>query len=143
MQNNEQSVKEVQDTMAKWAKALESKDLVAMHQDHATEYRLFDVGTTANGVEETKILWEKCFPFFDRPKIEYQNMVIHASNDMAVAHFNAQIKGLNIQIPEEMANSWLRGTVCFRKSDGIWKCVHEHISFPVNCETNQIDFQSV
>ena len=90
---------------------------------------------------ETKKLWESCFQYFDSPEIQYKNMVIEATEDMAIVYFNSRLNGLNIEIPSEMANSWLRGTVCFRKIGDAWKCIHEHVSFPVNCETNQIIFE--
>ncbi|MCP5365561.1 MAG: nuclear transport factor 2 family protein [Hyphomicrobiales bacterium] len=141
MNNNQQSVEAVRETMKKWADALSKKDLEAMHKNYADEYRLFDVGSTANSVEEVKQIWTRCFPYFDKPQVEYKNMVIDATDDMAVVHFNSRLRGMNVQLPEEIANAWLRGTVCFRKVDGIWKCTHEHLSFPVNCDSNQIIFE--
>jgi ketosteroid isomerase-like protein len=39
-----------------------------------------------------------------------------------------------------MANAWIRGTCCFRKTDDVWQCFHEHISFPVDCEKNAIAY---
>lgn len=142
MNNNRQSIEAVREAMNQWEVALSVKDSDAMHKDYADEYRLFDVGSTANTVDEAKQTWGRCFPYFDKPQIEYKNMVIHATDDMAVVHFNSRLHGLNVHVPEEMANAWLRGTICFRKVDGIWKCIHEHVSFPVNCETNQIIFEA-
>ena len=116
------------------------KDLDAMHRDYAASYRLFDVKDTANGVAEVKALWERCFPYFEKPVIEYKDMVIEATEGMAVAHFYCRMSGL-VDAPEgDMPRSWLRGTVCFRKDRGVWTCIHEHISFPVNCETGEIAF---
>ncbi|MEE4378240.1 MAG: nuclear transport factor 2 family protein [Candidatus Competibacteraceae bacterium] len=142
MKNNEQSVNEVRAAMDAWNAALKEKDLGTMFKDYADRYRLFDVGSTANSIEETKTLWEQCFPYFDKPEIEYKNMVIEATDDMAVVHFNSRLNGISVEMPCEMAKAWLRGTVCFRKIDGVWKCIHEHCSFPVNCETNQINFEA-
>lgn len=142
MNNNQQSVKEVQEAIKQWSDALHHKDLEAMHKDYADEYRLFDVGSTAEGVDAVKALWEQCFQYFDKPKTEYKDMVIQATDDMAVAHFKSRITGMTLPLPDNMANAWLRGTVCFRKVDGVWKCIHEHISFPVNCETNEIAYDA-
>lgn len=138
MKNNDQSVKEVQKIMNEWADALSKKDLEGMHKDYAEEYCLFDVGSTVVSVEGAKALWQQCFAYFNKPEAEYKDMTIHATDDMAVIHFKSRINGMVTPLPEEMANAWLRGTVCYRKIDGNWKCIHEHISFPVNCETNQI-----
>lgn len=139
MNNNPTSVKEIQAAIEQWGQALFEKDLEAMHQDYDPDnYRLFDVGTTMEGVETTKQLWQQCLPFFDAPKVVYQNMVIRATDDMAVAHFNSQVTGTVEPMPEAMQNLWMRGTVCFQKIDGRWLCIHEHISMPVNCETMSV-----
>ncbi len=139
MKNNEQSVKEVREAMDAWAAALHKKDLDEMHKDYAEEgYRLFDVQETVNDVDSAKRLWQHCFPYFDKPKIEYKDLVIEATDDMAVVHFRNQITGTVEPMSEEMQKMWLRGTVVYRKIDGVWKCIHEHISFPVNCETMKV-----
>lgn len=110
MNNNEQSVKDIKKAMNQWAEALKKKDLEEMHKDYAQNYRLFDVEQTANSVEEVKALWQHCFPFFDQPEIEYKNMVIEATDTMAVVYFNSRIKGM-ISAPKDMSEIWLRGTV--------------------------------
>lgn len=138
MKNNEQSVKEIQLAMDAWKEALYHKDLEKMHRNYAIDYCLFDVKQSVNSVEGSKELWQECFPFFDKPKVEYKDMVIHASDDMAIVHFRSRISGMVEPMPEEMENTWLRGTVGYRKIDGKWMCIHEHISFPVDCETMKI-----
>lgn len=142
MKNNEQSVKEIKAAMDAWGEALYRKDLEAMHKDYASEYRLFDVKATVENAEAAKELWQCCFPFFDKPKVEYKDMVIHASDDMAIVHFRSRVTGTVEQMPEGMDDAWLRGTVGYRKIDGTWKCIHEHISFPVDCKTMKADFSS-
>lgn len=136
MNNNEKSVAEIREAMDQWAAALYEKNLEAMHKDYSRDsYRLFDVQETVDNVEDVNKLWKHCFPFFDKPKIEYKDIIIQATDDMAVVHFRSRISGMVQPMPPEMENAWLRGTVCYRKVDGVWKCIHEHISFPMNCET--------
>lgn len=139
---NQKSVQEVKAAMAAWGEALTAKDIERMHKDYAENYRIFDVGMTVNSVEGVKELWKKCLDFFDEPKAEYKNLVIEASDTMAVAHFNSRITGMNVPMPDEMKNAHVRGTVCFKKVGDTWQCFHEHISFPVNCETNTVVFES-
>lgn len=140
--NNADSVREIQDAMAKWAEALSRKDLDAMHADYAEDYCLFDVQESVVGVENAKALWQHCMPHFDTPTIQYKDTVIHASDDLAIVHFRSNMTGMTMPIPDHMKDSWLRGTVCFEKTDGVWKCFHEHVSFPVNCETEKIAWGS-
>lgn len=139
MKNNEQSVKEIRAAMDSWGTALYNKDLKTMHQDYAEQgYRLFDVQHTADNVDGVIKLWEECFPYFDKPKVEYKDMSIDATDDMALVHFRSRITGMVVPMPQELENTWLRGTVVYRKINGAWKCIHEHISFAVNCETMSI-----
>ncbi len=142
MFNHEQTINEIQRVMANWTKALKLKDVEAMHKDYAEKFCAFDVMETVNSVDDFKALWQKCFPYFDQPEIEYKDFDITASENMAVVHFKSRMKGMICELPEEMANAWLRGTICFRKIDNNWKCFHEHYSFPVNCETNQIAYDA-
>lgn len=141
--NNPQSETEVREAMRKWTEALHNKDLEAMHENYAEHYRLYDVMSTANSAAESKQLWTQCLPYFDQPQIERKNLVIEATEDMAFVHFRTRIKGAVTPPPDDMANAWLRGTCCFRKIDGIWKVVHEHISFPVDCMENKIIFETL
>ncbi|MCY4053058.1 MAG: nuclear transport factor 2 family protein [Hyphomicrobiales bacterium] len=138
MTNNEQSAKEVREVLDNWGKALFQKDLEAMHKSYVENCRLFDVKASLKGVENAKETWKKLLPYFDKPQIEYRDLEIHATDDMAVVHFRNRITGTVEPMPEEMANVWLRGTVCYKKIDGVWKCIHEHISFPVDGQTMQV-----
>jgi ketosteroid isomerase-like protein len=36
----------------------------------------------------------------------------------------------------ETTETWVRVTVGFRKMDGQWKVTHEHVSVPLDMETN-------
>lgn len=93
---------------------------------------------TVTDVKGVKELWERCFPYFDTPKVEYKDMEIIATDTMAIVHFKSRITGTVTPPQGPMANTWLRGTVGYRKINGTWKCIHEHISFPVDCETGKI-----
>lgn len=136
--HNSDAEEEVREAIERWTAALYEKDIEAMHRDYDEKYTLFDVKATVRSVEGAKELWAECMPYFDKPKVEYRDLEIRATSEMAVAHFKSRILGMATPPPPEMANSWLRGTVCFQKIDGKWKCIHEHISFPVDCEKNEI-----
>lgn len=138
MTSNEQSVKEIHEALEAWGEALLRKDLDEMHRNYADDCRAFDVKTSLKGVQGVKELWRSCFPYFDKPRIEYKDLEIHATDDMAVVHFRSRLTGTVKPMPEEMKNMWARGTVCHQKIDGVWKCIHEHISFPVDVETLQV-----
>ena len=140
MQNNPQSEAIIREMLDGWTKALAAKDLDEMHKNYAAGYRIFDVKETADGAEGVRALWEGCFPYFDTPRMEYKNLTVHATDDMAFIHFYSRMSGMKDVPPDsDMAKSWLRGTVCYRKDEnGRWKVLHEHISFPVDCETERV-----
>ena len=69
MNSDEQSVREIREAIDKWSAALKEKDLDTMHRDYSEKFRLYDVGSTANDVEETKKLWEQCFPYFENQRL--------------------------------------------------------------------------
>jgi ketosteroid isomerase-like protein len=37
----------------------------------------------------------------------------------------------------QQADSWLRWTACYRKIDGRWLIVHEHVSVPVDLKSGR------
>ena len=47
---------------------------------------------------------------------------------MAFSHSLNRITGKRTN--GEDTNVWVRGTVCYRKSDGAWRVAHEHGSVP-------------
>lgn len=140
MYNNSVAKGQIEELLKKWADELANEDLEAMAKHYADESVIFDVKDHANGPQEYKKLWEQCLPYFDDIEIEYKDMQIHAEENMAFVFFLSRLKGFKETPNTDMANSWLRGTVCYRKIKGEWKSVHEHISFPVNCETEKIEY---
>jgi len=38
------------------------------------------------------------------------------------------------------AETWMRVTVCYRKIDGKWKSVHEHVSVPFDPRSGKVSF---
>ena len=39
---------------------------------------------------------------------------------------------------DNAGQSWIRVTVCYRKVEGRWVVVHEHVSIPFNCMTGMV-----
>lgn len=68
---------------------------------------------------------------------EVPNLTIIAWEDHAIAW------GLNRMTAErgdgETAESWSRGTRFFEKRDGVWKIVHQHLSYPYDPEAGEAD----
>lgn len=54
---------------------------------------------------------------------------IVVDGDLAVAFGLSQMTG--VKTDGTMVDSWSRRTVVLRRSEGVWKIIHEHASFPM------------
>jgi uncharacterized protein (TIGR02246 family) len=124
--------------VSRWSAALEAKDLDGIVADYADDAVLFDaippykvVGKAA--IRET---WANCLPYFpDRFQSEHRDIVIHLTGDTAIMHC------LHHFVPEPAdhpcGQTWMRVTVGYRRINGRWKSVHDHISIPFNPMNSQ------
>lgn len=132
-QNNANDEAEIRRLMQKWSDALEAKDVEGLTADYAAEAVLFDAIPPYKtvGVESIRQAWECCLPYFpDEFRSEHRDIVIHVAGDTAFAF------GLHHFVPKPAdhpsGQTWMRVTVGFRRIEGKWKVVHEHISIPFN-----------
>jgi ketosteroid isomerase-like protein len=72
--------------------------------------------------------------------IDYELRDLHlaASGDVAFGHYLGHVR--STRTTGEKADYWVRVTAGFRKIDGAWMIVHEHISVPVHMETMKAAF---
>jgi ketosteroid isomerase-like protein len=77
---------------------------------------------------------EEWFSAFQGPiDYEMRNLEIACAGELAFCYSVNHIRGAKIDGGE--INMWIRATVCFRKIDGEWTVVHEHVSVPFDPET--------
>ncbi len=122
---------EIRRLIKKWAAALVAKDVEGLTADYAPEALLFDAIPPYKvvGAEAIRAAWSQCLPCFpDTFESEHRDISVHVDGDVAFAH------GLHHIIAGDhpASQSWLRVTVCYRRIEGRWKVVHEHISLPFN-----------
>lgn len=125
-------------SIASWSRALEAKDLDGIVADYAEDAVLFDAIPPYKVVGKAAIreAWANCLPYFpERFKSEHRDIVIHVSGDTAFMY------GLHHIIPtpanDPIGQNWLRVTVGYRRINGHWKSVHDHISTPFNPMNSQ------
>jgi uncharacterized protein (TIGR02246 family) len=130
---------EIRKLIAAWSRALEAKDLDGLLANYAPDVLLFDVMPPYKtvGVPAIRALWERCLPHFPASfRSEHRDLKLTVAGDLAFCH------GLHHIAPDDKAHpagqSWIRVTACYRKIDGRWLTVHEHVSFPFDCATGQI-----
>ncbi len=128
--------REIEESVERWDDALSRKDAESLLADYDEEITLFDVSTQLVGRDNYRQLWEACLPYFGASVgTERKDVQIRVCDEMAVMNGFTRLTG--VESDSEMSRSWLRTTVCFRRVGGKWMVFHEHVSFPVDCETEQ------
>jgi uncharacterized protein (TIGR02246 family) len=114
-----------------WNRAVEAKDAPAIVAAYTPDTVLYDAippGRTV-GAEAIAAAWAACFPYFPETfRSEHRDLVVEVDGDVAFAH------GMHRFVPEPADHpsgaTWMRVTACYRRIDGAWRVVHEHVSVP-------------
>jgi uncharacterized protein (TIGR02246 family) len=118
------------------AGAIRARNLDQMMTAYADDVIQFDAtGALAQrGAEQVRESTHKWFAGWEgRIDFEVRELTIDTSGDLAFARsFNRSAGTAKQGAHVEM---WVRWTACFRKLDGTWKVVHEHVSVPFDPKT--------
>ena len=130
---------EIRELIKQWSAALEAKDLdgmTARYDAHAVMYDAIPPYKTV-GPEAIRAAWESCLPHFpEKFESRHHDLTYHVGPEVAAVY------GLHhIVVPGEpdhpAAACYLRVSVVYRKIEGQWRVVHEHMSLPFNPLDNQ------
>lgn len=115
--------------LKQWDHAVAKMDIQALTDLCQQDVSVFDVSSQLEGAAAYKALWEQYSPYFSDDICVYrQDVKIYAENDLAFVHCYSKIDKAE---QKQMLNlPWCRTTLCFQKSQGKWKMVHQHISMP-------------
>ena len=130
---------EIRALISAWSRALEAKDLDGLTANYAPDALLFDVKPPykTEGPAAIRRLWEACLPHFPASfKSEHRDLKLSVSGDLAFVHGLHHIRPDDPNHPA--GQSWIRVTACYRKVEGRWLVVHEHVSIPFDCTTGQV-----
>jgi uncharacterized protein (TIGR02246 family) len=126
---------------AAWSNALERRDIDGLLAAYAPDVLLFDAIPPFRicGRDAYRQLWERCLPCFPAKfASEHRDFEVSVSGDVAFAHGLHRIRPVGEEHPA--GNTWLRVTCCYRRIDGQWQVVHEHVSVPFDPETGKAFF---
>jgi ketosteroid isomerase-like protein len=125
---NEDQIREI---TQQWLKAVHACDVDAAMAHYAADVVVYDLfgttkvtGTTA--YRKNYEMWFQCCGQAAK-SYEIKELEVVASDDLAFCRAAEQ--------------TWVRVTVCYRKQGGAWKIVHEHISAPLDMESQKGVFQ--
>jgi uncharacterized protein (TIGR02246 family) len=131
---------EIRNLISAWSRALEAKDIDGLVANYAPDVLMFDVKppSTVKGPAAIRTLWEACLPYFPESfESEHYDLKIEVSGGLAFCHGLHHIKPIG-EPHHPAGQSWMRVTACYRKVEGRWLTVHEHVSMPFDCATGQI-----
>jgi uncharacterized protein (TIGR02246 family) len=125
--------------------AVNAKDVDAIMKVYVTDQSLFVFDVTPPreyvGAAAYRKDWEEFLKGFDgNPKFVVSNLAITASGDLAFSHSIQQVSGKDTK--GGAIDVTVRVTDAYRKIDGKWLIVHEHVSVPVDFETGKPDLAS-
>jgi ketosteroid isomerase-like protein len=130
---------DIRQQIDKLVEAIRAMDLDGVKSIYAPDIVSFDVGPPLQvvGAEAKSRNWVDAFTMFQRPlRFEIRDHTITVDGDMSFAHGFNRLSG-TLQNGNRMDGSWVRATYCFRKIDGRWLVVHDHVSVPLDVATGR------
>jgi uncharacterized protein (TIGR02246 family) len=123
----------IRDLIDCFVKALRAKDINGVMSVFAPEVVSFDLGPPLqHGGGETFVKrWQELFESYQNPiDYEVRDLNITAGDDVAFSYSLNRVSGTMKN--GRKSDRWLRWTACYRKTNGKWLIVHEHVSVPVD-----------
>lgn len=112
--------------VAAFAAAIRARDVEAVMSAFAPEIVSFDLGPPLqHGVDDFHRRWQAMFDGHTGPvDYEIRDLTVTVGGDVAFSH--------SLNRTGAMPERWVRWTACYRRIDGWWRIVHEHVSAPVD-----------
>ena len=128
----------IRDLIEGFVKAFRHKDMNGVMSVFAPEVVSFDLGPPLqHGGGETFITrWQELFESY-QGLIDYEvhDLSITAGDDVAYSHSLNRAGGTLKN--GRKTHRWLRWTACYRKTNGKWLIVHEHVSVPADLKNGK------
>ena len=132
---------ELRRVIAAWSAAVSARDLDGIVADYLPDTVLYDAIPPYKTVGKAAIrqAWANCLPYFpERFTLEHRDLAIHVAGDVAVMH--GLVHFLPTPADDPSGQTWMRVTVGYRRIEGKWKVLHEHVSVPFNPMNSQAWF---
>ncbi len=113
--------------------AIRAMDLESVTSICAPNLVSYDVGPLLRqmGAEAKRNNWVQAFTMFQPPLgYEIRDLEITMGDDVAFGHSVNRLSGTMKN--GQSWGGWVRWTACFRKIDGNWLMVHDHVSVPLD-----------
>jgi ketosteroid isomerase-like protein len=119
-------------------KALKAKDIEGVISLFAPNLVSFDIAPHFGalryvGADNKCRAWQEAFATFTGPfACEVHDLDVTTHGELAFVHSLNHVKATLAS--GHITDLWLRWTACFRRIDGVWLVVHDHVSVPADLE---------
>jgi ketosteroid isomerase-like protein len=118
-----------------WVRALRAKDIEGAMSFYAPSIVSFDLNPPLRyaGTDNKRRAWQEVFATYAGPvAYEVRDLNVAVHGDIAFVHSLNHVSGT--LAGGRVADSWVRWTACFRRIDGVWLVLHDHVSVPADVE---------
>ena len=118
-----------------WARALSAKDIDHVMSLYAPEIVSFDITPPLRyaGADKKRQAWLRAFAAFEGGlTYEVRDPSVTTEGDLAFVHSLNHVTGTLAN--GHTTDMWVRWTACFRRVDGAWLVVYDHVSVPADLE---------
>jgi uncharacterized protein (TIGR02246 family) len=116
-----------------YAKAVGAKAIDGVMSLYAPDIVSFDVDPPLRyaGADNKRRAWQAFFAAHPGPvAYEVRDLAVTTQGDLAFVHSVNHVSGTLAS--GHISDLWVRWTACFRRIDGVWLIVHDHVSVPAD-----------
>ena len=128
----------IRQRMEDMVKSIHEKDIDAVMSFYAPDIISFNFGPPLRyaGADNRRRAWQELFDTYPGPiACEVRDVNVTTQGELAFVH---SVNQLNVtQAGGRVFHLGLRWTVCYRRIEGIWLIVHDHVSLPADIEHGQ------
>ncbi|HJU95667.1 MAG TPA: nuclear transport factor 2 family protein [Nitrososphaera sp.] len=118
-------------------KAIRAKDIDGVMSLYARNIVSFDIVPPLRyvGADNKRRAWQEAFAAYNTIAYEVRDLNVTTHGELAFVHSLNHVNGTLAS--GHITDLWLRWTACFRRIDGEWLVVHDHVSVPADLEHGQ------
>ena len=121
-----------------WAKAVSAKDIDGAMSLYAPDIVSFDITPPLSytGAANKRQAWLKVFAAYPGLfSYEVRMLSVTSQGELAFVHSLNHVTGTLAN--GHATDMWVRWTACFRRIEGAWLVVHDHVSVPADLKHGQ------
>jgi uncharacterized protein (TIGR02246 family) len=120
-----------------FAEAVRSRDTEAILSFYSPDAVIYDVNDSLQYDREgIRKIWDSCFANTRRFEVKPHDVTVRVEGSLAYTFGLSHATGENLQGGK--IDLWVRATECYRKEQGRWLVVHDHVSVPGNFATGEL-----